>query len=84
MAIVTGANVPLAFFPEPVRWLAQAFPLPQGLEAVRGVFAGAGSSADLADAAWCALTGTAWLLVAALAFERFAEAGRRDGSIEFR
>lgn len=83
MAIVTGANVPVEFFPAPVQWLAQLFPLTHGLAAVRHVFAGAPGSAVLSDAGWCAVLGAAWLVTAGLAFERFAEAGRRDGSIEF-
>ncbi len=83
MAVITGANVPVEFFTAPVQWLAQLLPLTHGLAAVRHVFAGDPAAAVLADAGWCALAGVAWLLLAAASFERFAEAGRRDGSIEF-
>ncbi len=83
MAIVTGANVPVAFFPMPVQWFAQVFPLTHGLEAIRGVIDGEGLLEMGHDIGWCVVTGTIWMAIAALTFERFAEAGRRDGSIEF-
>lgn len=83
MAIVTGANVPIEFFPTPVQWLAQPFPLTHGLEAIRGAVAGQGFADVRGAMITCVLTGAAWMVVAALTFERFAESGRRDGSIEF-
>lgn len=83
MAAVTGANVPVAFFPAPIQWLAQGFPLTHGLRAVRDTVAGASFSDIAPDLAWCVLVGAGWMAAAALTFERFAESGRRDGSIEF-
>lgn len=83
MAIVTGANVPVEFFPEPVQALAQVFPLTHGLEAVRAVVGGAKLDEVGAEVGLTLLVGLAWAALAAVTFERFAESGRRDGSIDF-
>lgn len=83
MAIVVGANIPVTFLPEPIQWFAQIFPITHGLEAIRSTMAGADGGEIARAAALCAVVGAAWTVIAALTFERFAEAGRRDGSIEF-
>jgi ABC-2 type transport system permease protein len=83
MAIVTGANVPVEFFPEVVQVFAQVFPLTHGLEAVRAVVGGAGLGEVGGEVGLTLLVGLAWATLAAITFERFAESGRRDGSIDF-
>lgn len=75
--------IPVEFFPQPTQWFAQAFPLTHGLAAIRGTIAGQNFIDLRRDVALCILTGVIWMTIAALTFERFAEAGRRDGSIEF-
>ena len=83
MAIVCGVNVPVEFFPTWVQVFAQIFPLTHGLHAIRAVIDGTSAGPVLVDVGWCALAGLAWFVVASLWFERFAERGRQDGSIEF-
>lgn len=83
MLSIAGVAVPLSFHPEPVRWLAHALPLTHGLQAVRELLAGDPLSGLLADAAAEAGIGIAWTCLALLTFSRFAEGGRRDGSISF-
>ena len=83
MGLVCGALVPVAFWPLPVQWFAQIFPVTHSLRGLRvvldgapgawGVFAGA-----LAIA--CAL-GAVWFVIGAFLLERFAEAARR-GTID--
>jgi len=83
MMAICGVNVPLAFWPGPVQWLAHALPLTHGLQAIRGLLAGEGAAAILPNVALEALVGLGWLGAALLTFNRLAESGRRDGSIEF-
>jgi ABC-2 type transport system permease protein len=83
MAILCGVNVPVDFFPLPMRWLAQVLPLTHGLQAVRGLLALTSTGSVLGPVLWCAVTGLGWLLLAAFRFEAFVEAGRRNGSIDY-
>ncbi len=83
MAIVCGVNVPVEFFPQPVQWFAEIFPLTHGLRAVRGLVDGATLFEVAPHIGLCVLAGVSWIGLAAATFERFAEAGRRDGSIDF-
>lgn len=83
MAIVTGANFPVEFLATPVQWFAHIFPLTHGLRAIRETIAGAQWSAIAPDVGICLGVGVLWIAIAALTFERFAESGRQDGSIEF-
>jgi ABC-2 type transport system permease protein len=83
MLAFCGATVPLSFYPEAVQWVAHALPLTHGLEAVRGALGNGSAASILAEAALEALVGLVWLALALLTFERLAEGGRRDGSIEF-
>lgn len=80
---ICGVNVPTSFWPSWVQALSAVLPVTHGLQAVRGVLAGA----PLADVArLMALEGAvavAWLVLAVVALGRLAEAGRHDGSIEF-
>lgn len=83
IAAICGVNVPLSFDPEPLRWLASCLPLTHGLQAVRGVLDGAHAGEIALQAALEAAVGAAYLALAFLTFDRFAEKGRRDGTIEF-
>lgn len=80
---IGGVNVPVSFYPEPVQWLANVLPLTHGLQAIRDVLSGVGGSEILLDVALEALVGVAWLTASLFTFNRLAERGRRDGSIEF-
>jgi ABC-2 type transport system permease protein len=80
---LAGVNVPLAFWPAPVRWLANALPVTHGLAAVRQLIAGSDAGPVLANVGLEALVGACWLALALLTFDRPASSGRRDGSIEF-
>jgi ABC-2 type transport system permease protein len=83
MLAICGVNVPVDYFPDPVQWLAQVLPLTHGLEAVRDLLAGAGASEVLPNVGVELVVGTMWFALALLTFDRLAENGRRDGSIEF-
>ncbi|MDB4975731.1 MAG: type transporter [Myxococcaceae bacterium] len=79
-----GVSVPVSFWPAPVQLLAHLLPLTHGLDAIRGLLAGAPISRVLASASWELLIGLAWLCASMTVLDRFAEAGRADGSIELR
>jgi ABC-2 type transport system permease protein len=83
IAAIGGVNVPLSYNPEPLRWLADVLPLSHGLRAVRGVLDGAAAGEIAVQAAVEAGIGLTFLVFAFLTFDRLAESGRRDGSIEF-
>lgn len=78
-----GVSVPRTVFPEPVRRLAGLLPVTHGLDAVRGVLAGAPAATVLGDIGLEVLVGAGWLALSLLTFQRLADAGRRDGSIVF-
>jgi ABC-2 type transport system permease protein len=80
---IGGVNVPLAFYPGAVRGFAHVLPLTHGLEAIRDLLHGTGAAAILANAGLEAAVGAGWLALAFVTFDRWAEHGRRDGSIEF-
>lgn len=83
MAAICGVNVPLSFDPEPLRWLANGLPLTHGLQAIRGIVDGEAASTIAVQAGLEAVVGAIFLALAFLTFDRFAERGRRDGTIEF-
>jgi ABC-2 type transport system permease protein len=77
-----GVNVPLNFYPTPVRWLSQLLPLTHGLVAIRDVLAGNLAAAGV-QAVLEAAVGAGWLGLCLATFGWFAAHGRRDGSIQF-
>ena len=83
MAIVSGANFPVTYLPTPIQWLSNVFPVTHGLRAIREIVAGASLSDTSSEIGLTLIVGIAWMTAAALLFERFFEAGRRDGSIAF-
>jgi ABC-2 type transport system permease protein len=62
---------------------AHVLPLTHGLAAIRDLLAGEQLAPILANAGLELAVGAGWLLLALASFNRLAEAGRRDGSIEF-
>lgn len=78
-----GVNVPVAFFPSPIRWLAAGIPFTHMLRAVRAALAGAPTPTVAADALVGMAVALCWLVVALIAFDRLERRGRQDGSIEF-
>ncbi|MDP8911890.1 MAG: ABC transporter permease, partial [Actinomycetota bacterium] len=80
---VCGVNVPLGFYPEAVQWLANVLPLTHGLAAIRDLLAGEPLAVLLPNVGLEIAVGLGWLALALVSFNRLAEGGRRDGSIEF-
>lgn len=80
---ICGVMVPTSYYPAAVEWLAQVLPLTHGLAAVRDALGGAGAGTVLRNVALEALVGLFWLACSLVTFDRLAEGGRRDGSIEF-
>jgi ABC-2 type transport system permease protein len=80
---IGGVAVPVTYYPEPVQWFANLLPLTHGLQSIRDVLNRAPAADILANVALEALVGLGWLGLALLTFNRLAEGGRRDGSIEF-
>lgn len=83
LMVLCGVQVPSSFWPAPLHALAQVLPVTHGLEAVRSLLSGAPAGVVLGSAALELCVAAGWFAVAALTFHRFAESGRRDGSIEF-
>jgi ABC-2 type transport system permease protein len=77
-----GVNVPLDFYPEPLRWLSSVLPLTHGLAAVRLAVAGHVRDA-LLPAAQEALVGAGWLIVCFLTITSIIRRGRRLGTLDF-
>jgi ABC-2 type transport system permease protein len=80
---IAGVNVPIAFWPGAVEWAAHALPLTHGLQAIRELLRGEPLVALIPNVGLELLVGSVWLALALITFDRFAEHGRRDGSIEF-
>jgi len=83
LMVMTGVQVPVAFWPAPVRFVAQGLPLTHGLQAVRDLLAGSPARGILLNIGLEILVGFGWLFVAIVTFRRLAISGRKDGSIEF-
>ncbi|WP_149264772.1 ABC transporter permease [Actinomadura sp. K4S16] len=76
-----GVNVPVEFWPGPLRIAVQVLPVVHGLEAVRGILDGAPLGRVLGLLGIEALVGAGWYAVAAVSMDRLVSAGRRDGSL---
>lgn len=83
LMLLTGVQVPAAFWPRPIQVLMQILPLTHGLRAVRGLLAGAGTGSVLASALAEVGVATAWYVVAACVFHLGARKARRDGTVDF-
>ena len=78
-----GVSVPVAFWPGYVQFIVKLLPITHGLQAIRLALDEASAGAILQAAALEAAVGLGWIALAVLAMDRMANAGRRDGSIEF-
>ncbi|HKE63656.1 MAG TPA: ABC transporter permease [Micromonosporaceae bacterium] len=83
IGLLGGVQVPVTFWPGWVGAIGEVLPLRHGLAGVRVAIAGGPAATILRDAGLEIAVGAGWLVVAALAFRRLAEGGRRTGSIEF-
>ncbi|WP_026415002.1 ABC transporter permease [Actinomadura oligospora] len=77
-----GVNVPLSFWPAPLRAALEFLPLVHGLQAVRGILDGAPTGHVLAQVGLEALVGTAWYTIAWLSMDRLVATGRRTGTLD--
>ncbi|WP_035803605.1 ABC transporter permease [Kitasatospora mediocidica] len=78
-----GIQVPVDYWPAPIRLLAAVLPVTYGVRAMTALSAGGPAGAVWRPAAAVLLLGAGWLAAAFVAFRVFAERGRRDGSLEF-
>ncbi|GGB99732.1 hypothetical protein GCM10007205_06320 [Oxalicibacterium flavum] len=79
---LTGINVPVTFWSEPVQFVASLLPITHGLQVLR-VFIDGGDAATILSGVGIELAvGIGWLALAWLSFNRFAERGRANGSID--
>ena len=78
-----GVCVPISFWPDSVQLVVQFLPVTHGLQAIRLVLDEASTGAILKATALEVAVGFGWIVVAILAMDRMANAGRADGSIEF-
>jgi ABC-2 type transport system permease protein len=80
LVMAAGVTVPTTFWPEPMQWAVQVFPLTPALAFVRGAASGTADGAHLAAAL---LLVCCWLVVACCSLSWFVRASRRDGSLAF-
>ena len=78
-----GVSVLIAFWPEYVQFVVKLLPITHGLQAIRLALDEASVWVILQAAAMEAAVGVGWIVLAVLAMDRMANAGRKDGSIEF-
>jgi ABC-2 type transport system permease protein len=83
MMAACGVNVPLDYYPRALEIASHFLPLTNGLVAIRGVLEGTPAGEIGGYAALEAAVGVAWLTVALLTFNRLAERGRLDGSLDY-
>ncbi len=77
-----GVSVPVSYWPGWIETAVQFLPITHGVQAIRLLLDRGSAVAILEAAGLEILVGLGWLLVAMLAMDRMAQAGRRDGSIE--
>ena len=80
---ISGVSVPVSYWPDAVEAVANILPLTYELAAVRLVFHGAPAGEVLEQIGKGLLIAAVWFGVAVALIDRMADAGRRDGSIEF-
>ena len=83
MRAFCGVSVPIAFWPGFVQFVVKLLPLTHGLQAIRLLLDEASPIAIMQAAALEAAVGLGWIALAVLVMDRMANAGRKDGSIEF-
>lgn len=77
-----GVQVPVAFWPSPVRVVSNVLPLTHGLGAIRAALAGQPAGPVIRGALLECLVAATWSIIGALAVRRLIEASRRDGTLE--
>jgi len=78
-----GVSVPVSFWPAWLQFFCHVLPVTHGLEAIRLVLSGGGAATEILRYIGLeVLVGLGWLGLSLLIVDRFAEAGRADGSIE--
>jgi ABC-2 type transport system permease protein len=77
-----GVSVPVTFWPTWLQFISNLLPVTHGLAAVRLVVEGGHPAPIMTQVAFEILAGLGWLALALLVVDRFAEAGRADGSID--
>ena len=78
-----GVSVPVAFWPGYVQFIVKLLPITHGLQAIRLALDEASLAAIVQAAALEVAVTLGWIILAVLVIDRMANAGRRDGSIEF-
>jgi ABC-2 type transport system permease protein len=81
--IFCGVSVPVTFWPGWVEIVANVLPVTHGLQAIRLVIARADAAQVAEQVGLELLVGMGWLALASLIIDRLADAGRKDGSIDF-
>ena len=80
---ISGVSVPVSYWPDAVQAVANILHLTYELAAVRLLFDGAPAGDVLEQIGKGLLIAAVWFGVAVALIDRMADAGRRDGSIEF-
>ncbi len=83
LVAIGGVNVPTSVFPQWVEALARILPLHHGLIGTRDLVESGWSPSVVASFGLELVVGAVWLFLGLVGFRRSAEAGRRDGSIDF-
>ena len=78
-----GVSVPLTFWPDSVQFVVRLLPITNGLQAIRLALDEASLSSVLQAAALEVAVTLGWIILAVFLIDRVANAGRKDGSIEF-
>ncbi|GAA0924705.1 ABC transporter permease [Virgisporangium aurantiacum] len=79
---VCGVNVPVDYWPDALRAVAQVLPLTHGLAAVRGLLGGGPLAGALPGLCLELLVGVLWLTAAVLLLRVAVHRGRHTGSVE--
>jgi ABC-2 type transport system permease protein len=78
-----GVNVPVSFWPWPLRVIAEILPVTHGLMAIRAILAGSPAGPVLGEVGLEAAVGIGWLCVACVALARIVRHGIAAGTLEF-
>lgn len=81
--VISGALVPVSYWPEPVQWIAATLPVTHIVEPVRVLSSGLLSPGLLTDWLVTAGVGACWMAVASVLVKVVVEVGRRNGTLEF-
>jgi ABC-2 type transport system permease protein len=82
-AAFCGVSVPVSFWPDWVQFIAALLPVTHGLQAIRLLLHQGATNEILHGVILEILVGLGWLFATVVAFDRLAERGRADGSIQF-